>query len=46
MNAARVEAYEEILQAGFRITLTGISMHRPNDPGFSRAGVFVIDDWR
>lgn len=45
-NAARVEAYEEILRAGFRIMLTGISMHRPNDPGFSRAGVFVIDDWR
>ncbi len=46
VNAARIEAYEEILTAGFRIALTGISMHRPNEPGFSRAGVFVIDDWR
>ena len=46
VNAARVEAYEEVLSAGFRIALTGISMHRPNNPGFSRPGAFVIDDWR
>jgi len=46
VNAARAQAYEEMLSAGFRISLTGISMHRPNDPGFSRPGVFVIDDWR
>ena len=46
VNAARREAYEEMLSAGFRISLTGISMHRPNEPGFSRPGVFVIDDWR
>ncbi len=46
VNAARPEAYEEMLSAGFRISLTGISMHRPNEPGFSRPGVFVIDDWR
>jgi len=46
VNAARHEAYEELLLAGFRISLTGISMHRPNEPGFSRPGMFVIDDWR
>lgn len=46
VNAARPQAYEEMLAAGFRISLTGISMHRPNEPGFSRPGVFVIDDWR
>ncbi len=46
VNAARREAYEEMLSAGFRISLTGISMHRPNEPGFSKSGVFVIDDWR
>ena len=46
VNAARPEAYEELLLAGFRISLTGISMHRLNEPGFSRPGVFVIDDWR
>jgi GNAT superfamily N-acetyltransferase len=46
VNAARAEAYEEMLLAGFRISFTGISMHRSNEPGFSRPGVFVIDDWR
>ncbi len=46
VNASRREVYEEMLSAGFRVSLTGISMHRPNEPGFSRPGVFVIDDWR
>jgi len=46
VNAARREAYEEMLAAGFRIAHTGIAMHRPNEPGFSRQGAFVIDDWR
>ncbi len=46
VNTARAEAYEEMLSAGFRISFTGISMHRSNKPGFSRPGVFVIDDWR
>jgi GNAT superfamily N-acetyltransferase len=46
VNAARAEAYESMLSAGFRISQTGLSMHRPNEPGFSRPGVFVMDDWR
>ncbi len=46
VNVAREEAYEELLARGFRTAITGISMHRPNQPGFSRPGVFVLDDWR
>jgi GNAT superfamily N-acetyltransferase len=46
VNAARSEAYEDMVAAGFRIWITGVSMHRPNEAGFSRPGVFVIDDWR
>jgi GNAT superfamily N-acetyltransferase len=46
VDAARIEAYEEMLSAGFRISHTGLSMHRPNESGFSRPGVFVLDDWR
>ncbi len=46
VNAARREAYEEMLLAGFQMVRTGIAMHRPNDPGFNRSGVFVMDDWR
>jgi RimJ/RimL family protein N-acetyltransferase len=46
VSVAREDAYEELLSSGFRISRTGISMHRPNQPGFNRPGVFVIDDWR
>ena len=46
VNAARQEAYEEMLLAGFQMVRTGIAMNYPNQPGFNRPGVFVIDDWR
>jgi GNAT superfamily N-acetyltransferase len=46
MSADRGEAYDEMLLAGFRIALLGTSMHRPNEPGWNRPDVFVIDDWR
>lgn len=46
MNTAREEAYRRMLARGFRTDLTGIAMHRPNDPAYNRPGVFVIDDWR
>jgi GNAT superfamily N-acetyltransferase len=46
VNAARTEAYEAMLAAGFRILRAGVAMHRPNRGGFSRPGAFVMDDWR
>jgi len=46
VNLARHEAYTSILSQGFRVDRTGVTMHRPSEPGYSRAGVFVIDDWR
>jgi GNAT superfamily N-acetyltransferase len=46
VNAARCEAYEEMLSAGFHVSRTGVAMCRPNEPGFNRPGVYVIDDWR
>ena len=46
VNTARTEAYELLLARGFRVDITGIAMHRPNEPGFSRPGCFVLDDWR
>src|SRR5262249_42616086 len=46
MNLAREHAYRRMLALGFRTTMQGVSMHRPNEPGYSRAGVFAIDDWR
>jgi predicted N-acetyltransferase YhbS len=46
MNLARHEAYRTLLDYGFRPTAFGVEMHRFDDPGISRAGVFAIDDLR
>ena len=43
---ARHEAYRRILDRGFRTDLQGVAMHRPNEPGYNRPGVYLIDDWR
>jgi hypothetical protein len=45
-NMAREEAFHAVVARGFRTDLQGVSMHRPNEPGYSRPGVYVIDDWR
>jgi predicted N-acetyltransferase YhbS len=45
-NLARHEAYDKLLARGFRTDIQGVTMHRPNEEGYSRAGVYVIDDWR
>lgn len=46
VNLAREEAYRHMLARGFRAWMQGVTMHRPNDPGYSRAGLYVLDDWR
>jgi len=46
VSTARQEAYNYLRARGFRTELLGIAMHRPNEPAYSRAGVYVIDDWR
>ena len=30
----------------FRTDLQGVTMHRPNEDGYHRRGVYVLDDWR
>jgi hypothetical protein len=45
-NTARHEAYRLMLERNFRTELQGVSMHRPNEAGYNRPGVFLIDDWR
>ena len=45
-NMARTEAYRALRNRGFRTAIQGVAMHRPNEPGYSRPGVWVIDDWR
>ena len=46
VNLARAEAYRQLLDRGYRASFQGVAMHRPDVPGFSRPGVFVLDDWR
>ncbi len=46
VNTARIEAYQQMLAMGFRTDFQGVEMHRPHQPGYSRPGAFVIDDWR
>src|SRR5262249_42592708 len=46
VNTARHEAYEILLARGFRTEFQGVAMHRPNEPGYSRPGAYVLDDWR
>ena len=46
VNLAREEAYREMKALGFRTAFQGVAMHRGNEPGFCRPGVYVLDDWR
>ncbi len=46
VNLAREEAYRHMLRGGFRTQIQGVAMHRPNEAGYSRSGLFVLDDWR
>lgn len=46
VNTAREEAYRQMLAKGFRTQVQGIAMHKDGLPGYSRPGVFVLDDWR
>lgn len=46
VNTARHEAYEQMLARGFRTDIQGVVMSRPNEAGYNRPGVYLIDDWR
>jgi GNAT superfamily N-acetyltransferase len=46
VNLAREEAYRYMVARGFRTEIPGVAMHRPNEPGYCRPGVYVLDDWR
>jgi len=45
-NMARHQAYRQLVARGFRTVVQGVAMHRNNDAGYCRPGVYVIDDWR
>jgi hypothetical protein len=39
VNLAREEAYQHMVACGFRTAISGVTMHRPNDWGYSRPGL-------
>jgi GNAT superfamily N-acetyltransferase len=46
VNTARYEAYRQMLTRGFRTYLLGVAMEKPNEEGYNRSDVYLIDDWR
>lgn len=45
-NLARQEAYQHLAARGFRAAFQGVNMHKRNEPGYCRPGVYIVDDWR
>jgi GNAT superfamily N-acetyltransferase len=46
VNTARHDAYRRLLDRGYRTWLQGVVMQTPNEPGYCRPDVHVIDDLR
>jgi GNAT superfamily N-acetyltransferase len=46
VNTARHQAYRLLIERGFRTELQGVAMHRPNESGYNRPDLYIIDDWR
>ena len=46
VNTARHEAYRQMLASGFTTNMQGVVMSKPNEAGYNRPGVYLIDDWR
>ena len=45
-NLARRQAFEAMREYGFVPEFQGVPMHMSDEPAFSRADDFVVDDWR
>jgi len=46
VNTARREARRALVRRGFRTVFQGVAMHRDDVAGYSRPGIFALDDWR
>jgi N-acetylglutamate synthase-like GNAT family acetyltransferase len=46
VNTGCGDAYRHLLARNFQIEMQGVNMHRPNDAGYYRADLFLLDDWR
>ena len=46
VNTSRHEAYQQMLGRGFVTQMQGLVMSSPNEAGYNRLGIYLIDDWR
>lgn len=46
VNLSHPEAYRILRNHGFRTTFIGVAMQSPNEPGYHRDDLLVVDDWR
>lgn len=46
VNTSHDAAYTRMAARRFRTEIIGVVMHKPNEPGYNRPDVFVLDDWR
>jgi GNAT superfamily N-acetyltransferase len=46
VNTGRHSAYRRMIELGFRTDMHGVAMHRPNELGYNREEIYLIDDWR
>ncbi|HEY9726183.1 MAG TPA: GNAT family N-acetyltransferase [Chroococcales cyanobacterium] len=46
VNTSHDAAYTRMVARRFRTEIIGVVMHKPNEPGYNRPDVFVLDDWR
>ena len=46
VNTSHDEAYARMVARQFRTESISLVMHKPNNPGYNRPDVFILDDWR
>lgn len=46
VNTSHDAAYKRMVARQFRTEMVGLVMHKPNEAGYNRPDVFVLDDWR
>jgi GNAT superfamily N-acetyltransferase len=46
VSAGCDRAWAAMRESGFRPTMLGVAMHKPNDSGYHTSENYVIDDWR
>jgi GNAT superfamily N-acetyltransferase len=45
-NSIHRETWRLMRERGYKIQFVGVAMHSPDDPGYHRPELYVIDDWR